>query len=185
MPKLRPGQAPSLRRHRPSGRAVVTLSGKDHYLGPWPPEDKLPPADVAEKYHRLVAEWMANGQQCPPATPASAAEPHPGITVGELILRFWRHAERHYRLPNGSQSTELANFKLAIRPLRQLYESLPATDFSPMKLKAVRQEMIAAGLNRRVINHRVGRIVRMFRWAVAEELVPVTTHQALKTLPGL
>jgi hypothetical protein len=36
MPKLRPGQVPSLRRHKPSGRAIVTLSGKDRYLGPWP-----------------------------------------------------------------------------------------------------------------------------------------------------
>ena len=54
-----------------------------------------------------------------------------------------------------------------------------------MKLKAVRQAMVDAGLNRRVINHRVGRVVRVFKWAVAEELVPVATLQALKAVPGL
>ena len=28
-------RVPSYRRHKPSGQAVVTLSGKDFYLGPW------------------------------------------------------------------------------------------------------------------------------------------------------
>ena len=29
------GRMPKYRRHKPSGQAVVTLSGRDHYLGPW------------------------------------------------------------------------------------------------------------------------------------------------------
>ena len=32
MPKLK-RKPPSYRLHKPSGQAVVTLSGKDHYLG--------------------------------------------------------------------------------------------------------------------------------------------------------
>ena len=35
-------RTPSLRRHKPSGLAVVTLNGKDHYLGPWPADRARP-----------------------------------------------------------------------------------------------------------------------------------------------
>ena len=54
-----------------------------------------------------------------------------------------------------------------------------------MKLKAVRHKMIEAGLLRGVVNQRVGRIVRMFKWAVAEEMVPEGTWGALTTVAGL
>jgi len=40
-------------------------------------------------------------------------------------------------------------------------------------------------LSRKVINARVRRIVRGFKWAVSEELVPVEVHTALRTVPGL
>ena len=40
-------------------------------------------------------------------------------------------------------------------------------------------------LSRGVVNQRIGHIVRVFRWGVAEELVPETVHRALAALPGL
>ena len=44
---------PSLRQHKPSGQAVVSLGGKDVYLGPYgSPESK-------RKYQQVVGEWMA------------------------------------------------------------------------------------------------------------------------------
>ena len=48
----------------------------------------------------------------------------------------------------------------------------PSAAFGPLALKAVREEMIRAGNCRSEINRRVGRIVRMFKWGVSEELVP-------------
>jgi integrase len=45
--------------------------------------------------------------------------------------------------------------------------------------------MVAAGLRRSVVNRRVGRIKRVFRWGVSKELVPVAVSQALDTLEGL
>ena len=33
MPKLKEGQVPTYRLHKRSGQAIVTLNGKDHYLG--------------------------------------------------------------------------------------------------------------------------------------------------------
>jgi integrase len=45
--------------------------------------------------------------------------------------------------------------------------------------------MIDARLGRRTINQRVARIVRLFRFAVENELVPADVHHALKAVSGL
>jgi hypothetical protein len=55
MPKLN-HRLPSYRKHKPSGQAVVTLDGKDHYLGPHGSKASL------QEYDRLVGEWQANGR---------------------------------------------------------------------------------------------------------------------------
>ena len=49
-------RTPKLRRHKPSWQAVVTLDGKDHYLGPWPPLLRKPPPCARAAYDRLFAE---------------------------------------------------------------------------------------------------------------------------------
>ena len=45
--------------------------------------------------------------------------------------------------------------------------------------------MIENGLCRRVINNRVGRIKRMFKWAVADELIPPSIYHGLQAVTGL
>ena len=57
------------------------------------------------------------------------------LSVNEVILRFWRHAEMHYRHPDGTPTGELDNFRDSLRPLRQLYGGTPARDFGALKLK--------------------------------------------------
>ena len=50
---------PKYRKHKRSGQAIVTLSGKDFYLGPHGTNaSKL-------EYDRLIGEWLANGRQLP------------------------------------------------------------------------------------------------------------------------
>jgi integrase len=66
-----------------------------------------------------------------------------------------------------------------------LYGLLSVADFSLLKLKAVRQRMIDADLSRGVVNHRVRRIVRIFKWGVAEEIVPESVWRSLTTVRGL
>jgi integrase len=45
--------------------------------------------------------------------------------------------------------------------------------------------MIRVGNCRSEINRRVGRIDRMFKWGVSEELIPPSVHEALRTVSGL
>ena len=49
-------------------------------------------------------------------------------------------------------------------------------------LRAVREEMVRAGLARTTINARVHKIRRVFKWASGVELVPVAVYQALLTV---
>jgi integrase len=110
----------------------------------------------------------------------------------------------------GQPTSEQDTIRQALRFVRRLYGSATARDFGPLALKAVRHEMVGhlitrkvkvrdettgkvreetkvlrRGLTRRYINKQIGRIKRMFAWAVEEELVPATVHQALLCVKGL
>ena len=74
----------------------------------------------------------------------------------------------------------------ALRPLRELFGNTPANQFGPKGLKTVQQHMVdKCDLCRNVVNRRIGRIKRFFKWAVAEELVPASVWHALQTVTGL
>ena len=175
MPKLQKS-FPSYSLHKRSGQAVIRLSGRDVYLGPHnSPESR-------ERYDRFVAEWLANGRR-PPEPPAEVPADD-GVTVDELIVGYLEFAGLHYR-KNNTPTKELGNIKDSLRPLHQLYGSTPAAGFGPKRLKTIRERMIADKLARGVINQRVGRIVRAFKWAGSEELLPASVYQSLKTVSGL
>ena len=100
-------------------------------------------------------------------------------------LPFLKHAEQHYRRPDGTTTNEFQEYKLTVRHVRELYGQLPANDFGPLALKAVRQRFIDAGWCRGFINQRIGRVRRMFKWGVSEELVSSAVYHALAAVPGL
>jgi integrase len=175
MPRLK-DRIPRYRLHRRSRQAVVTLSGRDHYLGPHGTE-----ASRIE-YDRLVAEWLAHGRMLPEAAPADDAL---SVTINQVLLGFWKHAEVHYRRSDGRPGSELDNYRQALRPLRRLYGDTEAAQFGPRALKALRQHMIDAGWCRSQINRQVSRVRTVFRWAVENELVPAQVHQGLLAVRGL
>src|SRR3954466_14321091 len=109
----KPHQIPAYRLHNPAGLGVVRLDGRDHYLG------KHGTPASREAYRRTVAEWISAGTAAPPPEAARAGL---DLTVGELIVAFWPHAETYYRGPDGAPTAELDNLRLAVRPLRRLYE---------------------------------------------------------------
>ena len=102
-----------------------------------------------------------------------------------MLLAFLIFAEGHYRRVDGTTTNELDEYKLVARHVRELYGETAAREFGPLALKAVRQRFIDAGWCRGFINQWVGRIRRVFKWAVAEELVPPAVDQALAAVTGL
>lgn len=182
MPKLSNDRVPCYSRHVASGQAVVHLNGRDIYLG------KYDTAASRHAYNRVIGEWVANGRQLP----VRVAE----ITVLEIIDRFWEYARTYY----GAESGELANYRLALRQLKRVYGETPAVEFGPLSLKSVRAEMLKPQKEkdrkrgkeierpawcRTHVNRQIGRIRRVFKWAVSEELVPESVYSALCTVDGL
>ena len=171
MPRLT-RTTPKYRRHKASGQAVVTIEGRDHYLGPWRTK-----ASTVE-YDRLIGEWLARGR---PDTAQGAIDE---ITIKELIAAYWTFAKTHYRKA-GKPTSELGLISLTMRPLARLYGVSTANRFGPLSLKAVRQTFIDSNISRGVVNANVGRIKRCFRWGVENELVSPTVFHGLQAVRGL
>lgn len=171
---------PSYRLHKPSGRAIVVLSGRTVYLG------KFGTKASQTAYNRAVAEWLAANREAPQAIRhrAGAAIVHAGLTVAELGARYLRFAQIHFR-QGGKRTGELWPIKSALRVLRENYGRTLAAEFGPLKLQALQQSMIQTGWARTTINDQTRRVIRVFRWGVTQELVPPSVPAALREVPGL
>ncbi len=146
-------------------RAFVEMDGKRRYLG------RHGSRESRAKYHRLIAESGANVTTAPTTD----------ITVVELLAGFWKYAEAYYV----GNSREVDQFRLAVRALKELYGDTKDVEFGPRALKAVRQTMIDGKASRNYANRNVGRIKRIFKWAVAEELIPAGVLHGLQAVTGL
>ena len=116
------------------------------------------------------------------------AQTHPDrlheLTINELLVRYLQYADGYYRW-KGERTREYSSMVEAIRPLRRLYGTTVVAEFGPKSLSLVRQALIDHGLVRRSINRHIGRIRRIFAWAVSEELIPAAISHGLTTVKGL
>ncbi len=163
----KPVRLPSYRHHKPSGRAVVTLGGRDVYLGPWRS------AESKREYRRLIAEFLATDGRVRPDAAGGA------LTVMELLNAYWGHLRRAY-LP-----TTLPSFKTALGILKTLYGDVDVSAIGPVSLKACREELVRRGLARTTVNRHIHQIRGCFRWGVEEGLVPGSVYHALTAVRGL
>jgi integrase len=167
-------KTPSYRLHKATGQAVVTLNGRDVYLGKHgTPESK-------SEYDRLLAEWLAAGRTSVPRRGKTPAD----FSVTELVDQYQAFADGYY-IKNGKPTKEVTTIAYALGHVLPLYRHTPAARFGPLALKTVRREMIAAKLCRSEVNRRVRIIIRAFKWAVENELIPPEVHQALAAVAGL
>lgn len=163
---------PSYRLHKATGQAIVTIAGRDFYLGPYGSPQST------QAYNRLVAEWLSGS---PPTDEAV----DPIRTVSEVLDAYHHHCAVYYRRPDGSTTSQLARVVYALGPVRDLYGDTPAGSFGPRALKAVREHLIRGGLCRRYVNSLVGCVKRCFKWAAAEELVSPSIYHGLLAVEGL
>ncbi|MGD0464927.1 MAG: site-specific integrase [Tepidisphaeraceae bacterium] len=159
---------PSYCLHKPSNRGYATFDGNVIYF----PGDYGTRASRAA-YDRTLSEFLVNGRRLPDVTSID------DITISEIIATYWKHVEGYY------SEKEAGVIRLALRPLNRLYGSTLAAKFGPLALKAVQAEMVGMDWSRGVVNKQIIRIRQMFRWAVANEMVPAAVYQALATLSGL
>lgn len=180
--------------HKGTGQAVVTIDGRDHYLG----QHGSPESRAA--YERLLLQWKTLG-----TTPKTGAPGGGALTVRAMFAAYWRHLEAQGLYEkHGQPTSERGCIAQAARPLVRLFGTKAAAEFGPVDLQVVRaaiakplrieaddaepakrRRKLPAVLARGTVNKHVHRIRRMFRWAVAQELVPATTWQALLAVPAL
>ncbi len=79
MPATQTIRTPKFRLHKPTRQGFVELDGRRIYLGRF----DLP--ETKQRYHRTLAEWIANGRRMPVAPEET--------TVIELYDAFMEHAK--------------------------------------------------------------------------------------------
>lgn len=173
MATRRAPRVPGYRLHKPSGQAVVTLGGKDHYLGQHGSDESR------AKYQRLVAEYARNGFRVPEVR---VGEPY---RVGELCDEFLTWAEREYRRADGQPTGSVENVRLAMRAMFELFADLPTEDFGPKSLVLYQETLAQRGLSRSTTNDRTRLVRQAFKWAVREEKVSPMVHHGLMAVRGL
>lgn len=185
-------KTPGYRKRHDRNQAIVTLTDavtkrrKDYWLG----EHGSP--ESREMYHRVIAEWEANGRRLPDidfdAHAGGGAGNDAAVTVSTVCARFLR--------VRGTEldESERSHVRALVRLLRRSYGSTPAATFGPRRLYRLREEMVRGDTTgetgRRAwsagyTNAQVRRLCRVFRWAASRELIPASVHRALLTVDPL
>lgn len=175
---------PSLRLHKASGLAVVTVKGRDIYCGKY----GSPEAD--KEYRVIIAEYLASGAEVVRhhglggsdrrRSPLAALTART-VSVAELLLAYIEQAEIEYQPP----SRELEIIKNSCKTVREIFGFLSAEDFGPRHLKAVRQQWIEQNQSRPYINAKISRIVRIWRWAGEYGYLAGAVWPTLRCVRGL
>lgn len=178
MPKTQ--KNPAYRKHKPTNQAVVTLCGKDFYLG------SHGTTASRREYDRLISEWLASDRRLP-------SQEDSDITINELLAGYLNHAKTYY-LKNGKLTGEYTKIKSIMQIVISMYANTPVSDFGPLALKAIREKMVNEGYirnqkeccySRKFINESMARIKRIVSWGVENELVPANILHALQAVNGL
>lgn len=171
-------RVPQYRLHKASNRAIVHLDGKRHYLGTFGTEESW------QAYEKLLTDWRTR-QAIEDRQTRVEHQPAPArLTITELCAAYYRFAQGYYR-KDGEPTGQVGIVAAALRPLRELFGTMPAAELGPLKLKAYQQHLVRLDLARTYINKLTAVIQRAYRWAVSEELLPASVSNALDTVTGL
>jgi integrase len=170
-------RTPKYRRHSARDLGFIEHAGKREYFpGPYGSQ---------ESYGAYVDRLRQLGYFV--VTPHAA--PDSAVSLPVLIHRFNEHLKTIY--PPGRSRGE--NLRDSINKLLEFAGAISAVAFTPLKLKAFQAWLVERPnpkrpdkrLSRRTINDITSNVKFVFKWAVSEELIPVTVWQALLTVPGL
>jgi len=185
-------KAPSLRYHL-SGQSVVTIDGRDFYLGRHNSPESL------ARYAVLIGIYQAGGLTLPEGFDLSALDDRVAVLTSLSPVAASTHQEaepirvRHvtaaYRLvaatKYASNAQELARIDKLTAELDTEAGDLLTTEYGPMKLQQQRQRWIDAGLSRLYCNRLTNLVIRMFRHAVSQELTAVAVVERLRSVEPL
>jgi len=177
---------PPMKVHKASGQVRVRINGRDHYLG----AEGSP--QVQKNYARVLAEHER-----------LLESPTPPVVVPDVdtIIADWIE-----QASKSCNEKDRKNYFRALMVLSRTCGEIAAPDFTPARLRAVRDAMMTgswrrpeeraqtnrSGIKRGQLdwcrstcNAQVARIRNVWRWAEEMELVPRGSWAALGALRGL
>ena len=164
IPKLRKGSR---------GRALVEYRRQRIYLG------QFGTPEARAEYKAWVTRFIAGDFDGPrPQATRRAGR----MSIAVLATRYLKFCEAC------CSPAEFCNVKESVRVVVERFGRFDAASFGAQELVDVQSDMIRKGWRHRVINQRVNRVRRWFRWAVAtlpESGVTGTQVADLKAVDGL
>lgn len=178
------------RRYHVSGQSVVTIDGKNFYLGPH--NDAL----TVARYACLVKAYQDNGYRLPDdysiddvrnATASQFADlmvedqSDKPVRVKHLAEAYKAHVLKRYANAVQDHSRRLD----VVKWLLEYDSELLVERFGPKKLREYRDRMDDGTRSRRYLNRLTNEVRAAFKWGVSQELVTPPVLVGLKSLPPL
>lgn len=165
-----------------SGQGRVVLAGQDFYLG------KHGTPESYARYYALLAEYNANGKTAPADPRKQAATERladTAILVKHITADFCARV-----LPGYGENQEIANrYRNLCQLIDQEAGEMPADQFGPRKLEAIRDIFLKQGIGsrgrpncRRQANELTRNVITIVEHGVSRELVGPDRIVALRAL---
>lgn len=106
-------------------------------------------------------------------------------TVDEICGLYVEHCHTYYRRHDGTPTSETRVCQCALRTLREMYGKRPAAELQHADMLAVRDALVRHGLCRNTVNCYIGRIRRMWSWALDEGYVTAIRKAELSQVKPL
>ena len=184
-------KAPALRYHI-SGQSVVTIDGRDFYLG------KHDSSESLARYAVLIGVYQSGGLVLPEdfdqetlnasvarmmgglGVPSTHQADEP-ILVRHLTAAYVEFAKKRY----ANSKAELPRVVGMCGELDAADGDELAVEYGPRALKRQRQRWVDSGKSRLYCNRLTNLVIRMYKWASSEELVGESAWNWLKSLEPL
>ncbi len=188
----RPKAKAPARSYHLSGQSIVRINGQDFYLG------KHDSPESIAHYAVLIGTYQAGGMSLPDGFDIRSTDAQVAFLLGQIgsqavdqtkqpiLVRHVTAAFREHSI------VRYANSRAELHKLDQVCDELDkhdgdteAVDFGPVKLQVHRKRWIAHGYARKYCNRLTNIVVRIFKYAVSQELIEETTHRRLKSVEPL
>jgi integrase len=107
------------------------------------------------------------------------------VNIASLSAAYLQHVDEYYCDNDNNPTSEAKHIRYSLKPLVDMFGCMPLEEFGPLKLIDLRDHMISLNWSRGVINQRVGRIKRMFKWGVCRQAVSPMVYHGLMAVEGL
>ena len=185
-------EQPSLRYHI-SGQSIVTIQGRTFYLG------KHNSPEALARYGALVVRYQRNGLKLPADFELSSLDPIVSAMLGDMFSMeptdqgnhpvMVRHITASFRerakVRYAESHAELHRMNQVCDALDKHDGDLKASEYGPLALQKQRQRWIDEKLARTYCNRLTNIVVRIWKYAVSQELVDETNWRRLKSVEPL